>query len=91
LKGGLLGCKNDCCKPDEGLLKSKATAFHNWQITRLAQAGVDFLLAATLPALPEATGIALAMGETDIPFIISFVINKEGTILISLDFPYSIM
>lgn len=79
--GGLIGCKNDCYKPDEGLAQKDAKIFHFWQINRLAEAGVDFLLAATLPALPEATGIALAMAETDIPFIISFVINRKGRIL----------
>jgi len=79
--GGLVGCKNDCYKPDEGLSKNDAKAFHFWQINHLAKAGVDFLLGATLPAVPEATGIALAMMETNIPYIISFVINKEGRIL----------
>lgn len=81
LIGGLIGCKNDCYKPDEGLSNSEAKAFHLWQITQLAKAGIDFLLGATLPALPEATGMAQAMAETDIPFIVSFVINKEGRIL----------
>jgi S-methylmethionine-dependent homocysteine/selenocysteine methylase len=42
---------------------------------------VDFLLGATLPAVSEATGIAIAMAETNIPYIISFVINREGKIL----------
>jgi S-methylmethionine-dependent homocysteine/selenocysteine methylase len=79
--GGLVGCKNDCYKPDEGLLINDAKAFHSWQINKLAKTGVDFLLGATLPAVPEATGIALAMAETNIPYIISFVINREGRIL----------
>jgi hypothetical protein len=34
-------------------------------------APMDFLMATTLPVLPEATGIALAMAKTDIPYIIS--------------------
>jgi hypothetical protein len=42
---------------------------------------VDFLLGATLPAAPEATGMALAMSETDLPYIVSFVINRDGRIL----------
>ncbi len=81
LIGGLIGCKNDCYKPEEGLSQSEAKTFHRWQITRLAVKGVDFLLAATLPALSEATGIALAMAETGIPFVISFVIDKKGRVL----------
>ncbi len=79
--GGLIGCKNDCYKPDEGLPTSEAQTFHLWQVTQLAKAGVDFLLGATLPTLSEARGIALAMEQTNIPYIISFVINKEGRIL----------
>ena len=79
--GGLVGCKNDSYKPDEGLSKNDAYEFHSWQINQLANADVDFLLGATLPALPEATGIAQSMAETEIPYIISFVINREGRIL----------
>ena len=79
--GGLIGCKNDCYKPDEGLLEAEAEEFHLWQIAEFANAGVDFILAATLPALPEAIGIARAMAKTDTPYIISFVINKGGRIL----------
>lgn len=79
--GGLVGCKNDCYQPAEGLSKTDAQAFHSWQINKLAEAGVDFLLGATLPALPEATGVAIAMAETDRPYIISFVINREGHLL----------
>ncbi|MCP4373810.1 MAG: homocysteine S-methyltransferase family protein [Deltaproteobacteria bacterium] len=79
--GGLVGCKNDSYKPVEGLSKDDAYAFHSWQVNQLAKAGVDFLLGATLPALPEATGIALSMAEAEIPYIISFVINREGRIL----------
>lgn len=81
LIGGMVGCKNDCYRPDERLSTNDAGAFHCWQIDRLAEAGPDFLLAATLPSLPEAAGIAMAMAETDIPYVISFVINREGRIL----------
>jgi hypothetical protein len=47
----------------------------------LAETGVDFLLAATLPALNEATGLALALAATGKPYIISFVARPEGTLL----------
>ncbi len=81
LIGGLMGCKNDCYNPAESLSTEDAKPFHLWQVDRLSKAGVDFLMAATLPALPEAMGIALAMAETRIPYVISFVINREGKIL----------
>ena len=79
--GGLLGCKNDCYKPEEALTTAQAENFHAWQSSKLAGAGVDFLLAATLPSVSEATGIALAMQQTKLPYILSFVINSSGLIL----------
>jgi homocysteine S-methyltransferase len=79
--GGLLGCKNDCYKPDEGLSARESQAFHSWQIDQLAEAGVDFLIAETLPNVEEAKGIARAMEKTGIPYIISFVISRDGRVL----------
>ena len=79
--GGLLGCKNDCYKPEEALTAAQAENFHSWQSSKLAEAGVDFLLAATLPSVSEAVGMALAMQKTEIPYILSFVINSSGLIL----------
>ncbi|MCB0337482.1 MAG: homocysteine S-methyltransferase family protein, partial [Bdellovibrionales bacterium] len=43
--------------------------------------GVDFLFASTLPAQSEAQGIARAMADTGIPYIISFVLRGDGTLL----------
>ncbi|WP_350583087.1 homocysteine S-methyltransferase family protein, partial [Pseudomonas sp. HY2-MNA-CIBAN-0224] len=51
--GGLIGCKNDCYLPDEGLSLNDASEFHQWQINQLASADVDFLMAATLPSVEE--------------------------------------
>ena len=79
--GGLIGCKNDCYLPEEGLSLQEAKAFHSWQINELASAGVDFLIAETIPNVEEAKGIALAMEATGLPYLISFVINREGLIL----------
>ena len=79
--GGLVGCKNDCYRPAEGLSVSEAQRYHRWQVERLAAAGVDCLMAATLPALAEAQGIALAMSLTGINYLISFVIDRQGRLL----------
>ncbi len=79
--GGLIGCRNDCYRPDESLSTAAAEAFHAWQVKRLAAAGVDLLIAQTLPAVAEAAGIALALSETRIPYVISFVIGRNGRIL----------
>lgn len=79
--GGLLACKNDCYRPEQGLSTSVAQQFHSWQINQLAQSGVDFLIAQTLPNVHEALGIARAMETSKIPYIISFVISRDGFIL----------
>lgn len=79
--GGMIGCKNDCYLPGEGLSIADSDLFHSWQIGQLADAGVDFLIAETLPNIAEATGIAKAMAKTDLPYIISFVINRNGNVL----------
>ncbi len=81
LIGAVVGCKNDCYEPAEGLSSQEAYDFHSWQLNKFAKAGVDFLIAETLPSLPEAKGIAQAMSDTGIPYFISFVINRNGRIL----------
>ncbi len=78
---GLLSCRGDAYNQAEALTSNDAHQFHSWQANRLAEAGVDFLLAATLPALSEATGLATALAATGKPYIISFVIRSEGTLL----------
>lgn len=79
--GGLIGCKNDCYLPGEGLSLNQARDFHQWQINELASAAVDFLIAVTLPSVEEAAGVALAMEATGLPYIISFVIGSDGKVL----------
>ncbi|WP_166267236.1 homocysteine S-methyltransferase family protein [Marinobacter caseinilyticus] len=79
--GGLIGCKNDCYLPQEGLSLDEASKFHTWQIKELASAGVDFLIAVTLPSVEEAAGISQAMEATGLPYIISFVMGSDGRVL----------
>jgi S-methylmethionine-dependent homocysteine/selenocysteine methylase len=78
---GLLSCRGDAYKPSEALAVAEAREFHSWQAEKLAQTGVDFLLAATLPALSEATGLAMALAAAGKPYMISFVVRAEGTLL----------
>ena len=79
--GGVVGCKNDCYRPAEGLGTPEAEQFHAWQIEELAGAEVDFLIAETLPSVAEAVGVARAMQTTGVPYIISFVISRDGRVL----------
>jgi homocysteine S-methyltransferase len=77
--GGLLGPSGDAYKPDEGLDRRAARAFHLPQVDALAAAGVDFLFLATAPNVEEALGVAMA--EMSLPSIISFVIRRTGVVL----------
>ncbi len=78
---GLLSCRGDAYDPAQALSASESQAFHTWQAEKLAAAGVDFLLAATLPAMDEALGLARALASTGTPYIISFIARSEGTLL----------
>lgn len=54
---------------------------HSFQVKELVRGGVDFLFASTLPALEEAKGLARAMADTDLPYVLSFVIRADGKLL----------
>lgn len=79
--GGLIGCKNDCYLPEEALSANEAEEFHSWHINELAKGGVDFIVPETLPSLSEALGMAKASAKTGTPYLISFVISRQGKIL----------
>lgn len=76
-----MSCKGDAYRPDEALPENQAAEYHAWQAEKLAATKLDFLLAATLPALSEATGLALALAKTGKPYIVSFVVRPTGTLL----------
>ncbi len=78
---GLMSCRGEAYQPAEALPVDEARKFHSWQAEKLADTGVDFLLAATLPALCEAKGLALALAATGRPYMISFVVRPAGTLL----------
>lgn len=79
--GGLVGPSGDAYKPEIGLDRRSACDFHRPQILALASAGIDFLHLATAPNVEEALGITDAMAETDLPYVISFVIRRTGVVL----------
>ncbi|UCD05337.1 MAG: homocysteine S-methyltransferase family protein [candidate division WOR-3 bacterium] len=87
--GGLTGCRNDCYKAVEAIDMEEANEFHAWQINKLAESNLDFLIAETLPALCEGIGIAQAMSATTYPYIISFVINKQSQVLDGTSLEYA--
>lgn len=79
--GGLIGPKNDCYLPAEGLSAEEARVFHAWQIDELVAGGVDYISPETLPSVSEALGMAQHASTTGIPYVISFVIGRNGKVL----------
>jgi len=79
--GGLMGCKGDAYKADEVLDRKEAEKFHGWQADLFSTAGVDFLFAGIMPALSEAIGMADAMSQTGLPYIISFMLRSDGCLI----------
>ena len=79
--GGLMGAQRDCYRPDLAPDEDAAERYHAWQVERLSETDVDFLLAATLPSVAEAKGLARALQVSDKPYMISFVINPQGCVL----------
>lgn len=79
--GGLMGCKGDAYTGEGALNTTEAFHFHNWQAQLFKDAQVDFLYAGIMPTLPEAIGMAMAMAETKIPYIISFTIRRDGCLI----------
>ena len=81
LLGGLMGPAGDAYDPGVALSAAEAGAFHWPQALALAEAGIDFLMGATLPALSEALGMAEAMAACGLPYVLSFVLRPTGSLL----------
>ena len=79
--GGMMACKGNAYNPKEALSKNEAKLFHQEQAGYLADSKVDFIKAATLPSLSEATGMASAISKFNFPYILSFVIKADGSLL----------
>jgi S-methylmethionine-dependent homocysteine/selenocysteine methylase len=79
--GGLMACQGNAYRPQEALSPEAAAGFHRRQAEALAKSRADFIKAATLPAVSEARGIATAISAQGLPYILSFVVRPDGSIL----------
>ncbi len=78
---GVIGPSGDAYLPEESLPAPQAREYHGLQAGALTRSGVDFLYAPTFPAIEEALGAAMAMGDTGLPYVVSFVLEREGRVL----------
>ena len=81
ITGALLAPKNDCYSPQAALGRSESSEFHGWQIDKLAEADAEVIIAQTMPAVSESLGMADRLAVSGKPYIISFVINRSGSVL----------
>ena len=81
LIGGLLGCKGDAYSGEKVLDIEASYTFHQQQTIQFQQEKIDFLFAGIMPEINEAIGMAQAMAETNIPYIISFMLKKDGCLI----------
>jgi len=81
LIAGVTGPFGDGFKPDEAPDAETAVGIHRPQVEALAEAGVDFFKVQTLPSFAEARGIARALEMTSLPYVLSFVVRRDGCIL----------
>ena len=79
--GGLMGCKGDAYTGTGALTESEAFSFHCWTVEQFQKACVDFLYAGIMPTLSEAAGLARAIDEIGLPYIISFTIQHDGKLI----------
>lgn len=79
--GGLMGCRGDAYTGADCLNTAEARALHSWQTALFRDAGVDFLYSGIMPTLPEAVGMAQAMADTGLPYLISFTIRRDGCLI----------
>lgn len=81
LIGGLVGCKGDAYSGEKVLGIKDAYLFHKQQTSQFADKNIDFLFAGIMPEINETIGMAKAMSETNIPYIISFMLRKDGCLM----------
>ena len=79
--GGMVGCVGNAYTGEGALPFEEALAYHRWEVARFAQAGVDFFFAGLMPTLGEAMGMAVALQETGLPFLISFTVQADGRLI----------
>jgi len=78
--GGYIGCKGDGYTGKGNLSKEQAEDFHAWQIEAFVHAKIDLIFAALMSSLDETIGMAKAIENNYLPYIISFMIKENGTI-----------
>ena len=79
--GGLVGPLGDGYGGDIAPSAEVAEMVMRAQVEELETAGVDVLIAGTLPNAEEALGISRALAASTLPYIVGVVVRADGTLL----------
>jgi len=78
---GCLGPREDAYMPNGSMTPEESEYYHSKQISTLAAAGVDMITALTLNEIDEAIGITHAAQSIELPVVIAFSLETDGTLL----------
>lgn len=77
---GNVGPRADAYAPEELMSVEEAKAYHARQVSVFADSEADLVTALTITNIPEAIGIAKAAEDADVPVVISFTVETDGTL-----------
>ena len=77
---GAIGPRGDAYNPDHLMTPAEAEDYHSEQIGTLADTGADLAAALTLTHTAEAIGIVRAARAAEVPVVISFTVETDGTL-----------
>ena len=77
---GCLGPRGDGYSAAERQTVKQAREYHSWQVSALADVGVDMVSALTMTHVEEAAGIAQAAVAAGVEIVISFTVETDATL-----------
>ena len=77
---GCIGPRGDGYVAGELMTVAEARQYHSVQVEAFADAGVDLVTAITMTNVAEAVGIVEAARAVDLPVVISFTVETDGTL-----------
>ncbi|MDO8363225.1 MAG: homocysteine S-methyltransferase family protein [Actinomycetota bacterium] len=78
LINGPVGPRGDGYRVEDSMTPEAAADYHGFQVSRMADAGVDVVTALTMGYVGEAAGIALAARAAGLPAVVSFTLETDG-------------
>lgn len=77
---GCIGPRGDGYIPGNAMSMDEARDYHRVQVETFADTAADLVTAITMNYVEEASGIALAAKEANIPVVISFTVETDGNL-----------